>query len=143
MTDSTISENPNRFPAQATAAEFLNQWEREFDPHKGISTALVMFLAGFREADLVRRPEVLGFLRLAHRYATYTGMISIGDLGELQRELHEQRVARGWPDPQPAANGRHTVEPTVESAIIILLHVGLRSYRPGPAGEAGEEEAAR
>jgi hypothetical protein len=91
---------------QAIAEEFLNQWER---------------------AHSVDEPN---YDRLMQKFATYAGNVSMGDAAAIQKALHAGRVARGWPDPEPAPPGRMSVEPTIEGAIMGLWLCALRSGNP-------------
>jgi hypothetical protein len=90
---------------QAVATEFLDQWEA---------------------AHSVDEPDYDG---LAAKYAAYTGRVSMGDAGAIQKALHAGRKARGWPDPRSAPPGRMSAEPTIEGAIMGLWLCALRSTR--------------
>jgi hypothetical protein len=107
-----------------------------------MTAAIVTVMRGFGGDEVEARPDVQACCRLAHRYATFTGMVSMGEAAEIERELHGQRVARGWPDPRPALNGRRTIEPTIEGGIMSLWLRGMRVFDPRrkPDGDEGEGE---
>jgi hypothetical protein len=109
MTNSEITpaaQSPAAANHQATAAEFLDQWER---------------------AHSVDQPD---YNRLAAKFAAYTGHVSLGDADAIRKALHAGRKARGWPDPKPASPGRMSIEPTIEGVIMSLWLGALRSgYR--------------
>jgi hypothetical protein len=90
----------------AVANEFLNLWEQ------------------------AHAAEVPDYSALMQKFATYTGGVSIEYAQTLRDALHAGRVARGWPDPQPAPSGRMSIEPTIEGAIMGLWLCALRSCSP-------------
>jgi hypothetical protein len=60
---------------------------------------------------------------LAKKFALFTGHpVTMGEADAVARELHTQRVARGWPDPDPK-----TIEPSIESVIMLFWLDGLRA----------------
>jgi hypothetical protein len=85
------------------ATEFLNQWEREHATGKP------------------------NYTRLMRKFAVYGDSMSMDDATAVSFALHQGRVARGWPDPEPAPPGRFSIEPTIEGAILSLWLCGLRS----------------
>ncbi|MGY3344850.1 MULTISPECIES: hypothetical protein [unclassified Bradyrhizobium] len=57
--------------------------------------------------------------RLKKQFVVFVG--EAVDDAALYRCLHEGRKSRGWPDPKP-----HTIEPSIEGAIMTLWSIGLR-----------------
>jgi hypothetical protein len=95
--------------APAVAEEFLNQWQKACASCSGVDSA--EFLDREFQA------------RLSRKYAEFTGWpIFLGQVDAVARELHKQRVARGWSGPNPG-----TIEPAVESVIVMLWCNGLRA----------------
>jgi hypothetical protein len=93
--------------APAVAQEFLNQWEKACTPRAGVDPK------NFLSRDFQNS--------LAKKFAQYTGFpITMGEVDAVARELHTQRVARGWPDPNPK-----TIEPTIEAVILLFWRNGL------------------
>ena len=96
---------------EATANEFLNQWEK----------------AHVDRTDN-GHPD---YARLRDKYAIYTGQVSIADSLVLKRALHEGRKARGWPDPKLASPKGYMADVAIEDAIMCLWVSGLRTVSPG------------
>jgi hypothetical protein len=97
----SISLVSDKSTPQTIASEFLNLWEKAHDVPDG------------------DHPDYDG---LRDKFAIFTGKaVSMGDASAVAHELHKERQARGWPDPNPK-----TIEPSIEGAIMALWLGGLR-----------------
>lgn len=89
------------------------------------------FLDLWEIAHTDKRPNEDDYTKLAHEFARRSGYdASMGEAGQVQRALHKGRKARGWPDTEPAADGRKTLEPAIEVAIVALWFGALRDGAP-------------